>query len=412
MRDPVFDVAVVGGGPVGSALALALDGAGFAVALLDRLGEAERGAPDFDGRAYAVALGSVRLLGRIGGRSGLWDGDGNLAARAEPVRDIRVGEGSGSPSLLHFDPRATEEGRVAWILEDRWLRQRLIAALAASGVERIAAGVEPGEPGQGPGLARLRRSDGGGIAARLVVAADGRRSPLAAAAGIGRIGWSYRQTGLVAAIEHERPHEGLAHQSFFPGGPFAVLPLPGNRCSIVWSEREATAAALMRLDDRAHAGEIARRIGPRLGAIRLAGRRSAHPLALGLAETYVAPRLVLVGDAAHGVHPIAGQGLNMGLRDVAALAEVLVEAARRGEDIGAADVLRRYERWRRFDATVFALGMDALNRLFSNGSGWLGLVRRTGLTAVGASETLTALLMREATGQSGEVPRLLRGEAL
>jgi 2-octaprenyl-6-methoxyphenol hydroxylase len=301
--------------------------------------------------------------------------------------------------------------RLGHIVEDRHLRGALLDRLAPAGVAHLSpASVR--EVVYGPGQARLALSDGGRISAALTVAADGRRSRLAAEAGIGRIGWPYRQTGLVNAIAHERPHEGLAHQSFFPGGPFAVLPLTGNRCSIVWSEAARRAEAIGRLDDAAFAAELRARIGDRLGAVELIGKRWAYPLDLTLADRYCAPRLALVGDAAHGVHPIAGQGMNMGLRDVAALAEVITEAARIGEDIGAEAVLERYQIWRRFDATGFALGMDALNRLFSNDVGPLSALRRAGLHFVDRMPGLPGALIREAAGEAGTVPRLLRGEAL
>ncbi len=401
MAERCHDIGVVGAGLAGSTLALALARAGFDVVLLDRTPPETRAAPEFDGRAYAIALGSARLLGALG----LWAG---LEPLAQPIADIRVGEGAGSPVLLHFDPRATAEGRVAWILEDHHLRATLIEAVAVSPVQEIPAGEITGVE-RGPGAAEITLGSGERVRARLVIAADGRRSALAQAAGIGAIGWSYAQTGLVAAIHHERPHHGEAHQSFFPGGPFAVLPMTGNRSSIVWSERRDVAERLMRLGDDGYSAELARRIGPRLGAIRLIGRRRAYPLALSVAEALVAPRLALLGDAAHGVHPIAGQGLNMGVRDVAALTEVLVAAARLGADIGSETVLRRYERWRRFDAGAFALGMDALNRLFSNGIGPLSVLRQAGLAAVDASGPAKRALMREASGQAGEVPRLLTG---
>jgi 2-octaprenyl-6-methoxyphenol hydroxylase len=397
------DVAILGGGLVGPALALALARAGVSAAVVDPLAPATRADPGFDGRAYAVALGTARLLGALG----LWT---ELEPKAEPIRDIVVGEGAGSPETLHFDPRATAEGRVGWILEDRHLRGALLAALAGAGVAHLAP-ARAQAIADVPGGVALTLEDGRRLRAKLLVGADGRRSMVARAAGIGRLSWRYRQTGLVAAIEHERPHEGVAHQAFFPGGPFATLPLPGNRCSIVWSETERRAEALMALDDRAYAEQLAARIGPRLGAVRLAGERRAFPLGLQLAERYVAPRRALVGDAAHGVHPIAGQGMNMGVRDVAALTEVLAEARRRGEDIGAVDVLGRYERWRRFDAAGFALGMDALNRLFSNEVPGLGPLRRLGLAVVDAAPPAKRALMREAAGTAGDVPKLMRGRA-
>ena len=400
------DVIIVGGGLVGPALALALARSGFRVAVVDRETPERQAEPDFDGRAYAIAAGSARLLGALG----LWEA---VADKAESIRDITVDEGvpAGRP-LLHFDPRELDDAPVGWIVEDRWLRGALLAAMdAAAEITQVA-------PAEVAGLARtateatVTLADGRALAAPVVIACDGRRSAVASLAGIRRMRWDYGQTGLVNAISHERPHEGVAHQSFFPGGPFAVLPLPGNRSSLVWSEESREAERLMALDDAAFTTEVAARIGPRLGRIELAGRRWAYPLDLSLAEAYVAPRLALAGDAAHGVHPIAGQGLNIGLRDVAALAEVLVGAARIGEDIGSSVVLERYQRWRRFDATAFALGTDALNRLFSNANPLLRLARDAGLGAVDRLGALRRLFMREAAGEEGDVPRLLRGQPL
>jgi len=400
------DIMVVGGGLIGPALALALAAPGFRVSVLDRVAAERRAEPEFDGRAYAFALCSQRLMQALG----VWDA---VADKAQSIGDIEVDEGvpSGAP-LLHFDPRELDESRVGWIVEDRWLRGALMEAMAAAaGVTELApveiAGIDYDSAG-----ATVRLDDGRALAAQLVIACDGRRSAVAEAAGIRRLRWSYGQTGLVNAIAHELPHEGLAHQSFFPGGPFAVLPLPGNRSSLVWSERTAEAERLQALDDATFTADLAARIGDRLGRIELIGKRWAYPLDLTMAERYVAPRLALAGDAAHGIHPIAGQGLNIGLRDVAALAEVLVEAARIGEDIGSPLVLERYQHWRRFDATTLALGMDALNRLFSNRDPALRLARDAGLAVVNRMGWLRRAFMREAAGVTGTVPRLLKGQAL
>jgi 2-octaprenyl-6-methoxyphenol hydroxylase len=257
-------------------------------------------------------------------------------------------------------------------------------------------------------------SDGRAITARLLVAADGRRSGLAERAGIRRQGWGYGQTALVACVSHERPHQGIARQVFLPGGPLAILPLQGNRSSIVWSEAEA--ARIAALDDAGFLAVLRPRFGPDLGEIALAGPRFTYPLSLSLAERYVAPRLALVGDAAHGVHPIAGQGLNLGLRDVAALAEVLVEARRRGEDIGAADVLARYQGWRRFDSTTLALGMDTVNRVFAADNPLLRLGRDLGMALVQAVPPLRRGFIRQAAGLTPPpgtpMPRLLQGRPL
>lgn len=405
MMDRV-DIAVIGGGLIGSTLALALARHGLAVALLDPVAATLRANPEFDGRAYAVAPGSANLLRAIG----IW---AEIAENAETVQRISVedrGPGPLPPAALHFDPAEGEQANLGHIVEDRWLRGALLRALAGAGIDhRAPARAEAVRPG--PGGVEIDLPDGA-LRASLAIACDGRRSATARAAGIRYLSWEYGQNGLVCAIEHARPHEGTAHQAFFPGGPFAQLPLPGNCSSIVWSERRALAEAVAGMGDVAYTAEIARRLGGRLGDIRLVGRRWVYPLNLSLATRYASPRLAVCGDAAHGVHPIAGQGMNIGLRDVAALVQVVVEAARRGEDIGALDVLRRYERWRRFDATAMALGMDGLNRLFSTGAGPVQALRNAGLRAVGGLAPARRFFMAEAAGQAGDLPRLLTGQAV
>ncbi len=402
-----FDTVVLGGGLIGLGLALALARHGLRTALLDPVAADVRADPEFDGRAYAVAPGSANLLRALG----IWD---EVGPRAEPVRRISVADRSAGPipaAALHFDPAEGDQETLGWILEDRFLRGALLRAVAD------APEVEHRAPARADAV-RLTPTgaevDMGGetLDAALVVACDGRRSATARAAGIGYLAWDYPQKGLVCAIEHELAHGGEAHQAFLAGGPFAQLPLPGNRSSIVWSEAAARADEIAALDDEAYTAEIARRLHGRLGQIRLAGRRWVYPLGLALANSYARPRFAVAGDAAHGVHPIAGQGLNMGLRDVAALTEVLVEAMRRGEDLGALDVLRRYERWRRFDATVMTLGMDGLNRLFSTGSGPVQALRNAGLHAVARLAPARRFFMSEAAGLSGDVPRLLTGQTI
>ncbi len=401
------DVAIIGGGNAGAALALALDSAGLTAILVDGKPLETRADPAFDGRAYALAAASVKLLGALG----VWPGLAGRAQRMEAIEILDGRPGAPGPVRLRFEGAELDAAPFAFLLEDRHLRPALLAAAAARpGLRHLApAAVTAMTPEPGGALVRL--ADGGALRARLAVAADGRRSPLARAAGIGWTGRAYGMTGLVCALDCDRPHGGVARQAFYPGGPFAMLPLPGDRISVVWSERASAAARIAALPDAAYLDEIRVRAGGLLGGIRLAGRRWAYPLELALAYGYVAPRLALLGDAAHAVHPIAGQGFNLALRDVAALAEVLAEARRRGEDVGSAEVLARYQEWRRFDGAAFALGMDGLVSLFSTDIGPLRALRDAGLAAVGAMPALKRAIMGYAAGADAGGPRLLRGEA-
>jgi 2-octaprenyl-6-methoxyphenol hydroxylase len=402
------DILIVGGGLNGPCLALALAQAGLSSIVIDALPEDTRSGEGFDGRAYALALASVRMLDALG----LW---AKLAENAQPILEIkasdgRAGEGA-APFFLHFDHAEIEEGPMGQMIEDRYLRRALLSAMEAD--PRIThmpgATVVAQDTGR---AAEVTLADGRTLTGRLLVGADGRRSGTAERAGIKRTGSDYGQTALVCAIAHERPHHGIAQQFFMPAGPLAILPLPGNRSSIVWSETTARAAEIAAMDDAAYLDALRPAFGDFLGGISLAGARYSYPLALSIAEAFVAPRLALVGDAAHGIHPIAGQGLNLGLRDVAALAEVLADAKRRGEDIAAPDVLARYQTWRRFDTAAMAMATDAFNRLFSNDNPALRVLRDAGMGVVQALPGLRRRFIREAAGLTGDMPRLMTGRAL
>jgi len=400
------DILIVGGGLNGPALALALARAGMSVALVDARPPDLRGTPGFDGRAYALALASVRLLRALG----LWDG---LAGLAQPILAVRTaqglaGQGQVGPAM-GFDAAELDEGAMGQMLEDRHLHAALRrAALAQPAIACHDGAAAVAQQIDARGVT-LTLADGRALRGRLLVGADGRDSGVAARAAIARAGHDYGQTALVCTLAVSRPHGGVAHQVFFPSGPLAVLPLPGDRVSIVWSESADLARDLAALDDAGFLAALAPRLAGLCGDIRLVGPRFAWPLRLSLAERYVAPRLALVGDAAHGVHPIAGQGLNLGLRDVAALAEVLVEAHRRGEDIAALDVLERYQSWRRPDAVALALAMDGVNRLFSNDNPLLRAARGLGMALVDGWPGLRRAAIRTAAGLDPAAPRLLRG---
>ena len=403
-----FDVVIAGGGLNGPTLALALADAGLSVAVIDARPADSRAGDAFDGRAYALALASQRLLAALG----LWPG---LADKAQPINQVRASQGrageGADPFGLHFDSAEIEEGRLGYMLEDRFLYRALLAGMQGRVTHLPGHAVTAHDAG--PAGVTVTLDDGRRLLARLLVGADGRQSPTARRAGIARVGHDYGQVALVAAFDHELPHHGIAQQYFMASGPLAILPLPGNRSSIVWSEAQASAQAIMALDDDGFLEVLRPRFGDYLGQIRLTGPRFSYPLNLTLAQSYVGPRVALVGDAAHGVHPIAGQGLNLGLRDVAALAEVLVAARRRGEDMGSQQVLRRYEAWRRPDATTLALGMDAVNALFSNDNPVLRVARSLGMGAVDALAPVRRGFMRQAAGLSLDpMPRLLTGRRL
>lgn len=400
------DILIVGGGLNGPAQALALAQAGFTVTVIDALPRAAQQSDNFDGRAYALALASKRLLDRIG----IWD---HVAGNAQPMLDIKVsdgraGEGPLSPFFLHFDHNELEEGPMGYMLEDRFLRRALADAMTAEPRITMMDGTKVVAQDTGPAGVTLHLDTGANLTGKLLIGADGRKSGTAERAGIKRSGWDYGQTALVCAISHELPNNGVAHQFFMPPGPLAILPLPGNMSSIVWSETHENAAAIHGLSDADYMQVLRPRFGDFLGKIELAGQRFTYPLNLTLADRFTAERLVLVGDAAHGMHPIAGQGLNAGLRDIGALTQVLRDAKQRGEDIASELVLDRYQEWRRFDTASLALSTDLTNKLFSNDNPLLRFARDLGMGAVNAMPSLRRGFMREAAGLTGDLPDLMR----
>lgn len=400
-----FDTIIAGGGMVGMAAAIAFATAGIRCAVVERVPHPNQLESRFDGRTSAIALGTQRLLKRIGA----WP---YMAPHAEPINDIRVIDGD-SPLFLHYDHREVGDEPFGWIVENRHIREALFArgdALA----EHIAL-FSPNSVAAvdiRPGHAAVTLDDGRILQAPLLVVADGKFSATRDMLGIRTMTVPYNQTALVCTIAHSEPHRGLALERFLPIGPFAVLPMQHDRSSLVWTESAGRAQAMLQLPDDEFVEEIKRRVGSYLGDISLAGPRFSYPLTLVHAESYTATRTALIGDAAHAIHPIAGQGVNLGFRDVAALAEVVADAQRLGLDIGFGTVLAGYARWRAFDATVMVAVTDSLTRLFSNDIAPLKAARRLGLGAVSKIPPLKRVFMRHAMGLEGDLPRLMRGEAL
>jgi len=400
------DVLFAGGGSAGltAALAMKRSAPDLSIEIVDAKAP---GAGRRDERASAIAAAARRMLEQLG----VWAA---VEAEAEPIlsmeiTDSRTGDAV-RPIFLTFDGHTKEGEPFAHMVPN----EPLIAALRDAAVEAGIALTAPDsvERFAADGSMEVGLASGATREASLLVAADGVRSRLRTLAGIKTVSWRYAQTAIVATVEHERPHNGVAIEHFLPSGPFAVLPLKGNRSSLVWTERAADAEKLIKSDEFVFQVELERRFGFQLGAIKLAGPRAAYPLGLTLARDFVRPRFALLGDAAHGIHPIAGQGLNMSFRDAAALAETIVDAHRLGLDIGALDILRRYETWRRYDTWQMGAMTDALNRLFSNDAAPLRALRDLGLGIVDRLPRLKSLFIGEAAGLSGDLPKLLRGEAL
>jgi 2-octaprenyl-6-methoxyphenol hydroxylase len=399
---------VIGGGAfAGLALALALRqglGPEIPVIVAD---PALATRPSRDPRATAIVAACRRLFAAIG----VWE---EVADRVQPILDMVITDSklqdATRPVFLTFAGHVEPGEPFAHMVENRHLIDALVKHAEASGVALKSTAVDNYEPHAD--RIDVRLADGDTIAASLLVAADGARSKLRERAGIPTHGWDYNQSGIVVTVSHDRDHGGRAEEHFLPAGPFAILPLTGKRSSLVWTERRAEAARIVGLSDHEFLRELEQRFGLHLGDIKVLDKPRAFPLAYFVARSFVAERLALVGDAAHVIHPIAGQGLNMGLKDVAALAEVVVDAARLGIDFGQADVLERYQRWRRFDTMAMGVATNSLNFLFSNKSTLLRTVRDIGLGFVDRTPPLKSLFIRQAAGLTGEVPRLLRGEAL
>lgn len=401
------EVVVAGAGFAGLALAIALrQGLGdpFTVMVAD---PALAHARSKDPRASAIAAAARRLFEAIG----VWDA---VAANAQPILEMVVTDSklddAVRPTFLTFGGEVEEGEPFAHMVENRHLVDALVEKAKSLGVNLRATSVAGFE--NAPNAIDVKLANGENVAARLLVGADGAHSLIREEAGIATHGWNYDQAAIVTTVGHEREHGGCAVEHFLPAGPFAILPLTGQRCSIVWTENAAEAERIIALpDDQFHA-ELEKRFGLKLGDIEVIGPRRAFPLGLFTARSFVGERLALIGDAAHIIHPIAGQGLNMGLRDVAALAEAIADAARLGLDPGGADVLERYQRWRRFDTMTMGVATDGLNRLFSNRSDVLRLARDVGLGLVERMPMLKRVFIREAAGFTGDVPKLLKGESL
>ncbi len=397
-----FDVAIVGGGLVGLTAAIGLARHGFDVAVVDKAPKGDLTAVEYDGRSSALAYATCRMLDALG----IWK---HMEPFSQPINEIRVSDG---PSLmhLHFDHKALGDGPLGHMVENRHTRLALYQRVEE--LENIHLFLEESVSSidRTPDSAAIQLASGAEISARLLLGADGRGSMVRKNADIPISTFEYQQHGIVCSIEHDISHQGIAHERFLPSGPFAILPLTGNRSSLVWTEKSHLVDTVMQLSDRAFQAEVQRRVGDFLGNVTPVGGRWAYPLSLQYADNYTDTRLVIVGDAAHGIHPIAGQGLNLGLRDVAALVQVITDANTVGLDIGSNQTLDTYSRWRHADNAALISVTDILNRLFSNDVSVIRMARDAGLAVVEQIPPLKNFFMSHARGTIGELPKLLQGE--
>lgn len=409
-----YDIVIAGAGLAGAAFALAAAQGGLRVVMVDPQPFDAQLAPTFDGRSTAIAFSTFRMLDALG----LGEALRPHACRMDHIlvtdgRRPGAASRAASPAFLRFDAEEiggrTGGEPLGYMVENRRIRAALAEAVTRAGIE-VRAPASVAQVATDAGRATVTLADGSVLTAPLVVGAEGRGSAVRRSAGIDTVGWTYGQSGVVATVRLGRDHGNVAHEYFLPSGPFAILPLTDRRASLVWTETTRRGEALRTASDEAFHAHLMRRFGEFLDGATVEGPRFVYPLSLSLAERLVAPRIALIGDAAHGVHPVAGQGLNMGLKDAAALAEVLAEAVRLGEDLGAETVLERYARWRRFDNAALAAGFDAFVRLFSNDIAPVRLARDLGMAAVNRIGPLRRAFMHEAGGATGDLPRLLRGE--
>ena len=403
-----YEVIISGGGLNGITLALALNHAGISVAIVDKMPHETISLGNFTGRSYALSSASKKMLSVLN----LWQ---SLTHTAQPMLEIKVTDGSvgigPSPFMMHFGQNDFSDGPMGFVVEDRHLRQSLIESLIQSDIKYFSETTILKQT-LNNSAATVDLDNGKTLTAAVLVGADGRNSKTAGAAKINRTGWNYEQSSLVCAIEHEKPHNGIAYQHFLPTGPLAILPLTGNRSGIVWTEKIRTAKIIHALNKNAYLDALRPRVGEFLGGISLVGTREIYSLSLSMVHHMIDARLALVGDAAHVIHPIAGQGLNAGFKDIAALTEVLCEAKRRGQDLGAYSTLDQYQRWRRFDNAMLGFATNGFNNMFSNSNAIPRTIRNLGLAVVNSNNFLRRAFVSSAAGQFGDLPKLLQGKSL
>ncbi len=396
-----YDLIIQGGGLTGLALAAAVGGAGARVLLVEERPIPTTTTASFDGRVTAIARGAKQALESIAA----WDA---MAGEAEPILEIEVGE-QNSPITVHYDYHDVGSEPLGWIVPNQQIRTALLAAIERCPEVTIRAPATISSMSRGAHRIEAELADHSRIKASLLAVCEGRFSRTRETLGIGAKTWKYGQTGLVCTLAHELPHDGKAVERFFPDGPFAMLPLPGDRSSIVWALDDGLAAAVKALDDRAFVAEVQDRFGDQLGRLSLEGHRWSYPLVLVWSDRYTAERAVLVGDTARGIHPIAGQGWNLAVRDITAMAEIIVDRLRLGLDPGVPEALERYATWRSFDSLALVAVTDGINRLFANDSLPLRLAREAGLALVDRIPPAKKFFMRHAMGLVGDLPRLMRG---
>ena len=398
------DIIIVGGGLNGSLMAIAAANIGFSTIVLDSKDNEVSGENRFDGRSYALALSSVRLLTNLNIFKDIID-------KSQPILDIKILDGKlvqgPSQFSLHFDNNEIHDGPMGQMVEDRFIRKALFTKINKNEQIDYKFNSKVTEHKKQSGYISVTLDNGKKLDTKLLVGADGRNSELANRAEIKKSGWKYNQSALVCAIEHEADHNGVAWQYFMPSGPLAVLPMTGKRSCIVWTEQNANAKAINLFDETRYTKILAARLGNFLGKFKIIGDRHTYPLELSIADRFIDERLALIGDAAHSVHPIAGQGLNAGFKDIAVLAHIIQDAHHRGEDLGSLGVLKRYEEWRRFDSAQLAYSTDLFNKLFSNENEALRLARNIGLKLLDSIPVAKRNIIKEAAGITGELPRLM-----